>query len=158
MGKLFPIPAQPLIPPFHMIPQHHSQAFQRVQLSFPSVADCNGQARTFLSDLTLQVEGFLIEASTMGDLRRTGERVKKYRMKNCQSYISLYFSIRQEDSTGYCNLSNPQTKQHRSVVNTDTWSQLQKSFHMKSFGPKESFLQFCDCFSRILSPLGVYSC
>lgn len=108
----------------------------------------------------LKLEGF---SSRLPLWEGSGElgNVWKYRRKNLSSYVSLYFSIRQEDSTGYCNLSNPQTKQHRSVVNTDTWSQLQKSFHMKSFSPKESLLQFCDCFSRILlspTPLGVYSC
>lgn len=73
-------------------------------------------------------------------------------MKNLQSYISLYFSTRQENSTGYCNLSNPQTKQNRSVVNTDKRSQLQKSFHMKSFSPKQSFCSFIIAFPGFFFP------
>lgn len=49
-------------------------------------------------------------------------------------------------------MSNPQTKQNRSVVNTDKWSQLQKSFHMKPFCPHWSFCSFVITFPGFFFP------
>lgn len=90
LGKLFPIPAQPLIPVSHD-PQCRSQAFQRAQLSFPSAADCNGQAQTFLPTSPLNFEGFLTEATAVGKLRRIGEGVKIQDGESLELHFPLFF-------------------------------------------------------------------
>lgn len=87
LGKLFQIPAQPLMPQFHMIPQRCSQAFQRAQLSFPSMATLKLLSPTS----PLKFEGFLIEATAMGELRRIGERVKIQAEESLELHFPLFF-------------------------------------------------------------------